>query len=428
MKKCILTLLISLVILPNAFSQQCLPNGIVFNTQSEIDSFQANYPNCTEILGDVEINDNQTGNITKLDGLDVLTSIDGYLKVKFTGGLKNLIGLDNLTSIGGTFLVGTNDSIEDLSGLLSLTYIGGVMDIGINPLLKSLTGLNNLDSVGGNVLMGANNSLTTLTALNNVHYVGGKIEFGNNHGLTNFNGFANLISVGGEVYVGNCNALTTISSFNNLTNIGDRLSIGTSGALTSITGFNNLNSIAASLNIYDNNALDNISGFAALTSIGGDLRIYENDILPNLIGLENIDAATIVNLAIYNNASLSHCEVKSVCDYLLNPNGTVYIAGNTGSCTNRIDVEAACAAVSVKEKHLDEKIDIYPDPAWDEIFIDNESDHKISDIRILNLTGQTIMEVKSPLTSIDISKLKPGLYIVELTTEKCVLQEKLLKK
>ena len=36
----------------NVFSQ-CLPNGISFNSQAQIDSFQTNYPGCTEILGDV---------------------------------------------------------------------------------------------------------------------------------------------------------------------------------------------------------------------------------------------------------------------------------------------------------------------------------------------------------------------------------------
>jgi hypothetical protein len=36
-------------------SQPCLPDGIIFQTQAEIDSFQINHPNCTEILGYVII-------------------------------------------------------------------------------------------------------------------------------------------------------------------------------------------------------------------------------------------------------------------------------------------------------------------------------------------------------------------------------------
>jgi len=54
MKKLLLTLLItflSLVLL----SQGCLPEGITFTTQAQIDSFPINYPGCTEIEGDVGI-------------------------------------------------------------------------------------------------------------------------------------------------------------------------------------------------------------------------------------------------------------------------------------------------------------------------------------------------------------------------------------
>jgi len=39
----------------NAISQGCLPEGITFTTQAQIDSFQINYPGCTKIEGNVNI-------------------------------------------------------------------------------------------------------------------------------------------------------------------------------------------------------------------------------------------------------------------------------------------------------------------------------------------------------------------------------------
>jgi hypothetical protein len=48
----------------------CLPEGINFTTQAQIDNFQTNYPGCTEIEGDVLI---LGSNITNLTGLSVLT-------------------------------------------------------------------------------------------------------------------------------------------------------------------------------------------------------------------------------------------------------------------------------------------------------------------------------------------------------------------
>lgn len=59
-----------------AFSQPCLPEGITFTTQEQIDNFQSNYPGCTDIMGTVLIEGN---NITNLDGLSVITSVGGYL-------------------------------------------------------------------------------------------------------------------------------------------------------------------------------------------------------------------------------------------------------------------------------------------------------------------------------------------------------------
>ena len=58
------------------FSQPCLPEGITFSSQEEIDNFQNNYPNCTEIEGDVIIEGTE---ITNLNGLNILNSIGGFL-------------------------------------------------------------------------------------------------------------------------------------------------------------------------------------------------------------------------------------------------------------------------------------------------------------------------------------------------------------
>jgi len=65
----------------------CLPDGITFTTQSQIDSSQINYPGCTEIEGDVKI---LGDNIVNLDSLYVLTSIGRSLEIGEDGGLAVL--------------------------------------------------------------------------------------------------------------------------------------------------------------------------------------------------------------------------------------------------------------------------------------------------------------------------------------------------
>ena len=76
MKKLLLTAALIAFSLTSLLAQPCLPQGITFNTQEQIDNFQTNHPNCTEIEGGVKIEGND---ITNLDGLNVITSIGEYL-------------------------------------------------------------------------------------------------------------------------------------------------------------------------------------------------------------------------------------------------------------------------------------------------------------------------------------------------------------
>jgi len=96
MKKSTILLLTLCLFQGTTISQSCLPDGITFNTQAEIDNFQTNHPNCTEIEGNVMIDG---PNITNLNGLNVLTSIGGYLAIWSTNNMISLAGLDNVTSI-----------------------------------------------------------------------------------------------------------------------------------------------------------------------------------------------------------------------------------------------------------------------------------------------------------------------------------------
>ncbi len=97
----------------------CLPEGITFSSQDQIDNFHNNYPDCIQIMGEVEINGND---IISLDGLSQITTIGGNLKI-----------------IG-------NDILTGLSGLDNVTFIDGNLEIIGNPVLSDITGLANIES------------------------------------------------------------------------------------------------------------------------------------------------------------------------------------------------------------------------------------------------------------------------------------------
>jgi len=169
--------------------RSCLPDGIEFTTQAQIDSFQINHPNCTEIEGDVEING---GNITNLNGLSVLTSIGGGLYIGDNSALTSLIGLDNVVSIGGGLGIENNVLLTGISELDNLTSINGDLMIVDNTALTTLSGLDSVVSIEGGLGISGNDALTTLTGLDNVTSIGGGLWVEANDALTSLMGLDNI--------------------------------------------------------------------------------------------------------------------------------------------------------------------------------------------------------------------------------------------
>jgi len=154
-------------------SVPCLPYGnYYFASQADVDNFQAYYPDCMELEGDVTICGND---IMNLNGLNAFTSFGGSLKISNNYALINLTGLENLTS-GGYLSIYGNTALINLTGLEGLSSVES-LNIGIptkmggsgNPSLTSLTGLEGLTTIdGGTLVIMYNQLLSSLTGLDNV--------------------------------------------------------------------------------------------------------------------------------------------------------------------------------------------------------------------------------------------------------------------
>ncbi|MDP3461926.1 MAG: T9SS type A sorting domain-containing protein [Bacteroidales bacterium] len=351
MKKLILFLISTGIIQNVANSQGCLPDGITFSTQTEIDNFQTNYPGCTEIEGDVLIFGD---NITNLQGLSVLTAVDGDFDI-------------------GTGNYG-NPNLTNLSGLENLMVIGGDLYISNNHSLASLNSLN-VSSIGNGLVIMENISLTDLHGLDNINYIPGYF----------------LISENSQ--------LETLEGLNNLTSTGN------------------------DFRIFTNDILHDLAALYNLTSIGGKLWISWNDSLTNLNGLDNINSNSINNLEIYENHSLSTCEVQSICEYLANPNGNIDIHDNDYGCMSQSEIEDACA-VGISNTISNNDFIIYPNPAKTEISLDNND--SFTKCEIFNQYGKMVLQQTYPTNKIDISKLNQGIYFIELSSNKTKTRQKLI--
>ncbi|MFH1297386.1 MAG: leucine-rich repeat protein [Bacteroidota bacterium] len=414
-------LLITLFMVNGGIAQSCLPQGITFTTQGQIDNFQINYPNCTQIEGYVFI----TGSdITNLNGLSVLTSIADSLIIKFTS-LTNLTGLDNLTSIGGDIGIGYNNVLTSLIGLGNLTYLDSSLYIYHNYALTSLTGLNNITSIGDYLWIDYNSVLTSLTGLDNVASIGSflKIEWNNN--LTSLTGIENLTYIGGGMTISVCVNLTNLTELENLTSIGGFLYFYNCIGLNSLAGLHNLTSIGGHL-IFYYTGLSNLTGLENLTSIGSNLIIYENPYLTSLTGLDNIDASSIVVLTIAENPLLSTCAVQSICDYLAG-NGGAAIYNNASGCNSEKEIESACGVGMEENNPSKNQLNIFPNPAYTNITIETII---TGHLYILNLNGQELLqqEITETTTTIDIITLPSGVYFIKLINNKTVEVGKLIKK
>ncbi len=303
-------------------SQSCLPEGIRFETQAQIDSFQINYPNCTEIEGGVEI---EGYDIANLNGLSVLRTIGGTLRIGYTA-LTNLRGLESLTNIGGSLNIGgwsmnampfqpvecqSNPNLSDLSALSNLTSIGGSLSIYCNDSLSSLAGLDNLSTIGETLNIGyavdkdfvfgtaGNSSLTSLTGLGGLTYIGGKVSIQGNISLESFTGLNSGLLIDGNMIIRYNNSLSNCESqsiCSYLENPKGRVEIH-SNALGCNSPKEIANACGISLpclpfgNYYflSQSDIDDFqSNYPGCTEIGGDIVISGDNDITNLIGLSEL--------------------------------------------------------------------------------------------------------------------------------------------
>lgn len=437
----------------------CLPEGIEFETQAEIDNFQSTHPNCTEIEGDVQIGKyNLNSNITNLNGLNVLTAIGGYLDIRLNDNLTSLSGLNNLTSIGGILGVFNNGILTDLTGLDQITNVGDKVYIAYNDALTNLTGLEGLTEVGGDFVARQNPLLVSLTGIESLSTIGGALEIRVNDELVNLAELGNLNSLGTNLWIiGNNNllsltgleGLTKIEGFldvqfnnslpdltglDNITSIGGYLDVHNSDAIIQLSGLENLTSIGGNMYIRNNLIFNNLSALSGLTIIDGEFRVSGNPMLTSLSGLDNIGANSISDLWLHDNTSLSTCDIESVCDYLAAPSGAVYIVNNATGCANQEEVEEACFT-NINEFRHGNYFTISPNPVSGYVnlrFTIKKQGivacdlFEISGVRIKRFLN----EIKKPgpyEMEIDLSDLPAGVYFCVLKTSERMKTKKIIK-
>lgn len=274
-------------------TQSCLPDGIIFTTQSQIDSFSINYPGCIHIQGFLEISGDS---IYSLQGLSQIDTIDGHLWIVENEVITSLDGLEGLTHVGGSLSIYHNKKLKDLTALSGITSAGWYLSIGQNDVLTSLAGLNNIRTAE-NLSIGFNPCLKSLAGLDSLKVIEGDVNISGNDSLINLNGIEYLDSIGDYLMIRENNSLENVISLSGIDIIYGDLFIQDNPKLLSLDGLENLTSIEGSLRIQNNYSLSSISSLGSITKIGiswaqGDLIISGNTSLESLHGLEKLVEVT----------------------------------------------------------------------------------------------------------------------------------------
>jgi uncharacterized repeat protein (TIGR01451 family) len=392
-----LILLFCFLFIGNIVNGQDCPTGdLIFESQTDIDAFLVDYPDCTEIEGSVLIDEENGGDdpIINLSAFQNITVINGPLNITYNSELANLSGLNNLTSVGGLGLI-FNNNLTSIAALSNLSLIDGGLSLVENEDLTSPLGLNNLTLINGRLVI-ISNDITSLSDLSNVTAINGKIEIESSQ-LTSLSGLENaansgfplvinynddltdisaLSSVSGVVstieMLGNSN-LISLSGLNNITGVNNSFILANQDALTNLDGLNNL-VFVGNLTINSNDNLISTSGLNSLTTIGNitnpssvNLEISSNSNLEIIEGLDNLtsvlgefriggnDKLTSISetnnlisigdeLRITNNELLTYCSISGFCNHIEN-GGATFILNNEEGCNSIEQIALNCESI-----------------------------------------------------------------------------------
>jgi hypothetical protein len=445
--------IIGLVLSLTGFPQSCLPEGITFTTQNQVDSFQIVYPGCFRIEGNVTIGNPDGTDIDSLGGLSVLTSIGGSLRLGGNQHLESLDGLNNLDSIGqdlqldmkvsdqySIYWVG-NDSLVSLTGLENLNYIGGNLEIinnlqlsscEIHPFCDYFSNPNGVVSIYDNgpgcssVVELSNGCGNPMPCLPFGNYI-----LSSQADVDNFqSSFPDCDELQGDLTIFGFYDITNLDSLSSLVSIGSSLSLLDCDLDADLSAFKNLTHVGKHIMIEYNDFVS-LSGLKNVTSIGGEIIILGNGNLIDLEGLDNIESGSISSLMIWDNENLSECNVRSICDYLASPNGTIFIQENASGCNYEIEVREACEVGLEENGKSDSRVDIFPNPSTTTITISLPSITSIDNttLSIYNVNAQQVISrrITEPITVLDIGTLPQGIYFVRISADRAVRVGKFVK-
>jgi hypothetical protein len=346
---------------------QCPTYNILLETQAQVDSFQFNYPNCTEIL---------TGRAIHIRGMDI----------------HNLHGLSVLKKIYGLTIDST--SIVKLDSLQNITDLAEII-LSNNPLLTNISAIGHITKLRFSFDLINNDAMVDLAGLS----------------------FDTL----GYCHIKNNDALICLHGLENLTYMMDRIEIESNPSLRDLNGLSSLTGAYTQFRIVNNDRIKNLEGLENLLYVGYHFVISQNDSLQSLAGLEHVRILDqrIEYFYIVNNLQLDSCHIAPMCEFIAD-GGIVRFGNNAQGCNSVHEVWDLCMAVDVAEPGSESDIIVYPNPTHGLLYVNYTDSVHPDHLTIYNSLGMEVFQEHQHVGPIDITHLPNGLYILKFSLNESI--------
>lgn len=279
-------------------------------------------------------------NLVTIHPFTELDSIFNDLKIQYNQKLENINGFNSLRFIGNKLSISGNDSIQLIENFNSLQNIGSYIEISGNPLLEVIDCISNLSNFQGTMALSSNPKLAQIVGEIPTDTLTEVILEGLNS-IPNLNFLNKVKSINGNLIILDCDSLILMAGLDSLSFVGS-LNISNNDHLQTLSSLSVLDSITFNIYIINNDSLENLNGLENVTSLQNTLEIADNFVLNDISALHQVDLSSLVVLSIYDNASLSTCDIESICNYLALPNNQVNITNNASGCNSEIEVQNEC--------------------------------------------------------------------------------------
>ena len=317
----------------NNFSQ-CGALGIELKSQQEVDDFPKNYPGCHRILGSLYI---ENTDISNLDSLYVIDTIDNYFSLSNNYQLENIRGLRNLKYVHDVSL-DCDTLLNSLQGLENLINVTNSFTIFNLAKITNLQSLSNLKSCRQFAIADCRN-LVSLLGLNNLTLVN-TIYIHSNSNLYDLDGLSQQIAYLDHLVINNNLKIRSLPNLSDLDFIWN-LNIEDNQNLLNLNGLDSVTELGY-LSINRNPSLVSISALQKVNRIREQTFLIDNAQLQTIDALSKANMMTMDSLVIVANPILDVCAIESICNYLADTTNAARISGNGTNCLNRDQVEMEC--------------------------------------------------------------------------------------